>query len=337
MLTRFHKILIAVLAVQIVLALVMLTRGNDTAALRSHPVLAGFVPADVTRLQVFAAADKPAVDLVKRDGHWVIASSFDYPVDAARIDEVTAALGKMAAAAPIATQAARHAQLKVADTEFERKLVITAGGKDVTLYVGGAAGMQRNAVRLAGDDRVYAVSGVSAFSLPAEARSWALPEYVKVARDDIASVTIEHGATIAKLDKAADKWNVTLDGAPIALAKGETLDDQTIGRLADSASTLRLSAPADPKRDTSAKVATITIEKKASGTSSAAPIVIDVLADPAGYYVHQRALDHAAIVDKPDLDEVVGVARDKIVKPPPPPTTPPAGAGSGSAVPRPLH
>ena len=179
MLTRFHKVLIAALAVQLILAVIVLTRGDDSAALKEHPLIAGFDAAKVTRLQVFAGdsnkadAGKPdaakPIDLVKRDTSWVLASGFDYPVEQKKVDDVLSPIAKLAAAAPIATQAGRHKQLKVADTDFERKLVITAGGKDVTLFIGGPAGARRTAVRLGGDDRVYAVSGLTAFAVGSRA------------------------------------------------------------------------------------------------------------------------------------------------------------------------
>ena len=53
MLTRFHKILIAALAVQLVLAVIVLTRGDDSAALKEHPIITGFDAAKVTALKVF--------------------------------------------------------------------------------------------------------------------------------------------------------------------------------------------------------------------------------------------------------------------------------------------
>src|ERR1044071_3948152 len=152
MLTRFHKILIAALAVQLLLAVIVLTRGDDSAAQKEHPLVPGFDAAKVTRLQVFASdANKPEgsdaeakkpVDLVKRDANWVLASGFDYPVEQTKVNDVLSPIAKLAASAPIATQASRHKQLHVADDDFERKLVITADGKDLTLFVGGFAGPQ---------------------------------------------------------------------------------------------------------------------------------------------------------------------------------------------------
>ncbi|HEX7839109.1 MAG TPA: DUF4340 domain-containing protein, partial [Kofleriaceae bacterium] len=213
MLTRFHKILIAALAVQLVLAVIVLTRGNDSAALKQHPILAGFDAAKVTRLQVLAGdsgnqeAAKPEaakpIDLVKRDAGWVLASGFDYPVESAKVTDVLSPIAKLAAAAPIATQASRHKQLRVADTDFERKLVITAGGQDLTLYIGAPAGARRTAVRVGGDDKVYAVSGITASVIGGEPRQWIDPNYVKIPRDQVGKLVVQRDGQTVELSRSA--------------------------------------------------------------------------------------------------------------------------------------
>jgi hypothetical protein len=96
-----------------------------------------------------------------------------------------------------------------------------------------------------------------------------------------------------------------------------------------------MTAPADPKRDVSNPVMTITIDRKAAGTASPAPIVIDVVAnDDKTYYVRQRGLDRAVTVDKGRLDALVKLDRSKLVKAPPPkdagtPAIPGAPKGAG--------
>lgn len=348
MLTRFHKILIAMLCVQLVLAVIVLTRGDDRAALKEHPIVAGFDVAKVTGIQVFAGQAAKPVDLVKRDASWVLASAFDYPVDQAKITDVLAPIARLTAAAPIATQASRHKQLHVADADFERKLVITKDGKDITLYIGGSAGARRTAVRIGGDDKVFAVSGLSAASVGSEPRQWIDTSYVKIAPGEITKVFVQRDGKTVELARpapppapaeagsgsavpppAAEHWNVAVGGAPVTLASGESLDEAAIDRLVGAVATIELSSPADPKRDASKPTATITIERKPSGTSTPAPIVLDVVADDASYWVHDRSLSRAGLVDKARLDDVLGVNRDKLVKKPAPP--PPPVAGSGSA------
>ncbi len=367
MLTRFHKILIAVLAIQLVLVVIVLTRSDDNVALKEQPVVAGFDAAKVTRLQVFAGAGAGSdaakrIDLVKRDAGWVMASAFDYPVDEARVTDVLAPIGKASAAAPIATQAARHKQLHVADDDFERKLVITMNGKDLTLYLGGPAGARRTAMRRGGTNDVFAVSGISAGTISVEPRAWVGPGYVKVPVDEIARVIVQRGPATVELTRpaapaatgsagpgsagpgsagpgsaapVATASTATVGGAPIALAAGESLDVEAIDRLIAAAATIDPAAPADPKRDAAKPTATITIERKAAGAATPAQTVIDVIADGASYWVHDRGSPRAVLVDKARLDELVGVARDKLVKKPAPPApaTPPGGPGAQQGVP----
>ena len=59
MFTRFHKLMIAPLAVQIALAVVMRTRADEAAPLKEHPLLAGFDAATVTRIQIADKDGKP--------------------------------------------------------------------------------------------------------------------------------------------------------------------------------------------------------------------------------------------------------------------------------------
>jgi hypothetical protein len=325
MLSRFHKTLIALLVIQLGLAFLTLTRRDDSTVARPQPVLATFDAAKVTKLAVFVKDPvKPALEIDKRGDTWVVGSSFDYPVADTKVGDLLASIAKMSAASPIATQASRQKQLRVDDTEFERKLVITANGKDTTLFLGGQAGARRTAIRLGGDSRVFAVSGISPWSIGSEPRDWVDPSYVKIAKDDLAKITIDRGSNRAELERDGDHWKAKLGGAPIALEPGETIDLPALDRIADAASTIDLAAPADPKRDATTPTATITLVRKEQSGASAAPVVIDVIAEGTSYWVHDRALPRTVLVDKARLDDVVEVARDKLVKKPEPAKNPDA-------------
>lgn len=325
MLTRFHKILIALLAVQVVLAIVMLTRKDDSAAQKPVSVLAGFDAAKVTKIAVFAKdGTTPAVELAKQGSSWAVTSSYNYPATDSKVGDLLASLAKMAAPSPMSTQASREKQLHVDDAEFERKVVVTAGGKNTTIFVGNPAGSRRTAVRLGGDAKVYAVAGLSAWSIGSTPRDWVDTSYVKVPKDEIQSVTIDHDGTTTELDRDGDKWKASIGSAPIALATGETLDDAAIGRIVDATSSIDLAAPADPKRDASKPTATITITRKAATKTSAAPVVVDLIADGTSYWVHDRASPRAVMVDKAKLADVAEVTKNKLVKQPAPAPKPEA-------------
>ena len=366
MLTRFHKILIGLLALQLVLAAVILLRGEGPAIVKDAPLLAGFDAEKVTRVRVFAdGSDQPAVELVKKGAAWVVASHFDYPADPVKVKNALSPLAKVAAGEPIATSATRHKQLRVADKDFDRKLVIDAGGTETTIYTGGPAGARRTAVRL-GDDKVYAASGVSLFG--SEPSAFVSTKYVEVPAPEVARLVVQRGEHAIELERVAapaaapagagsgsgsaaappaETWKLSIDGAPVTLAAGESLDTEAIDRLVGEAAAIDLRAPGDPKRDASKPTATITIQRK----GAAQPIVLDAILEAApppaagasgpapiageSYWIHQRGLDRAIVADKSELAELVQADRDKLVKKPPPPA-PPAGAGSAANPPGPI-
>ncbi|MDX2092556.1 MAG: DUF4340 domain-containing protein [Kofleriaceae bacterium] len=325
MLTRFHKFALGLLAVQLVLAVVMLRTPDDAAAAKDKPLLPGFDVAKVTRVVVSSSQSTAPIDLVKRDGGWVLASHFDYPVDATKITDLLGPLAKMAAAAPIATSPNRHKQLRVANDDHERRLIVTIDGKEQTILLGGSAGARRTAVRLGNEERVFAVRGISAYSAGTEPRQWIDASYVKVPRDEISAITVQRGASTVELARASTSapWTASLDGAPVAPAAGESLDATAIDNLVTAASTIELAAPGDPKRDVATPTATITIARTSTTATSPAPVVIDVLLDGDRYWVRQRGADRAGLVDKHRLEPLLGVTRDKLVQSRP--QTPPKG------------
>jgi hypothetical protein len=331
MLTRFHKGLLVALVVQIGLLALVLMTGRDTGTLKEHALLPGFDAAKVTKLTISSSETKPAIELTKASSGWVVSSAYDYPVDDTRLTGLLGPLAKMSAAAPIATQAGRHKQLRVADDDYERKVVITADGKTATLFIGGSAGTRRNAVRFAGDDDVYAVTGVTPYLAGDEPRDWIAASYTSVGKDDLAKITIARAATKLEFTRgdATAPWALAIDGAGVT----EPLDTTAIDRLVNDATSIAATTPGDPKRDASKPAATITIEQRApkaddkSSTVTPSPVVIDVVDAGSQYWVKQRDLSRAVMVDKAKLDAVVQAAKDKLVKPP----AAGSGAGSGSA------
>ncbi|HVV82530.1 MAG TPA: DUF4340 domain-containing protein [Kofleriaceae bacterium] len=340
MLTRFHKILLGLLVIQVALAIFTTMRSGQAVPAKEKPLLAGYDAGKVTRLQVFANGATTPVDLVKKGDAWTVASAFNYPADASKVSEALSAIGRMEAAEPIATSAGHHRQLQVDDADFQRKLIVTADGKDLVVYLGGSAGPRRTAVRLDGP-KVWAVSGISTYTYGTDARAWVDPAYVKVPREEVAKVTVQKGTSTIELDRdptpappAAQPgeppppappvtFSVKLDGAAPTLAAGETIDTAAIDRMLDRATAIQLAAPADPNKAAASPTATITIEHQAAAgsTSTPAPTIIDVVADGDGYWVHERGSTKAAHVDKNNLDDLLNATRGTFVKAAPKPAT----------------
>jgi len=376
MLTRVHKILIGLLVVQVALVVVMSLRSDEPELVKDRPLLAGLDAAKVTRVRLFAGgADKPGVDLVRKGaGSWVVASHSDYPADAAKVKGLIEPLAKLAAGDPIATSSTRHKQLRVADRDFDRKLVLDVeGAGEKTIVIGGPVGSRRTAVRLGGDD-VYAATEAPTFV--AEPAGFVSTKYVDVPKAEIERVAIRRDQQLIELARVpaapppaplapapagggsgsaagsaaapapglpgenpagegsgsagapAETWSAMIDGAEVKPAAGESLDTDAIDRFVGQAALIELKTPADPKRDASKPTATITIHRK----KVEQPLVIDVIADGESYWIKQRDLDRAILVDKSRLADLVLIDRDKVVKKPPPPEPAPgAGDAPGSA------
>jgi hypothetical protein len=344
MLTRFHKIMIGLLVAQIALLVIVLAHGGEAGTRAPTPLLVAFDAAKVTHIQVATgdgSGSNAPLELAKHGDGWVLASAFDYPAETAKVSDLLTSLAKMAAAEPMATSAARHKQLRVADTDFVRKLVLTADGKDTTVFIGTQAGPRRATVRIAGDDRVYAVTGLSAGG-GLEPKWWIDDAYVRVPKDQITKIAVQTGGHSFELSRpiagggsaatapTPGPWSLALDGAPAVLAPGEKVDINAAARIANAVATIDVETPADPKRDASHPLATITLELAPADGKSPAPLVLDVLdSDQGHFWLHDRSRPAAAIVDAGALNSIVHVSRDTIVSKPPAPEH--TGSGSGSA------
>jgi hypothetical protein len=324
MFTKVNKILIGLLAVQLALVAVVYLRGDESHRTDEAALLPGFDAAKVTRVQVTARTGAP-LDLVKRGTGWVVASAFDYPADATAVTDALAPLAKVKIADPIATSPARHKQLAVADADAERKLTLTIDGKDTVIFVGGSSGIRRKAVRLGGEDRVYAATGASALAISNEPRDWVKRSYFQAPRDGVSKIELKLPArtvTLTRQDAAAPAgsgsavapapWVVTIDGA----TPKDELDASQVEAIASAVSSIDVDAPADPKRAVTTAAATITVTAK-DGTT-----VLDVVADGDRYWVKRRGAAEAITVNKAQLAAAVEASAATLAKKPPPPPAP---------------
>lgn len=342
---RVNKILLGALVAQLALLVLVWTSTGDSAPAKPQPVLAGFDVAKVTRLQVFpsktdesgATASPPVtpLDLVKRGQDWVVASSHDYPARPGAVVELLGKLGGLTHAGTIARGAARAKQLEVADDDYQRKLVVTADGKDVTVLLGGPIGGRQTALRVSPGPEVVAVSGLSAWAVDPALRSWVSPTYGEVARERISQVLVQRDGQDLQVAKDGAQWKVSLGGAPVALAAGEVIDAAAIDEVLGQVSMVELTSVADKKLTEGKPLATISVwasdptstpaagspsrgaapaGASAAGASVAPAMVLTVFEHQGNYVVERRGASHAVVVDGHRLRATVELSRAKLVK-----------------------
>ena len=346
---RTNKILAALLLVQLVLAVLLFLRSDENRIGKLEPLVEGLQADKVERIRVFDAyppakqetdepkkqagkPDQPAVELVKRGSDWQLASHFDYPADGSKVTEMLEKVTGIRTRGALASGKARQKQLEVADDNYQRKLVLTSGGKDVTLYVGASAGARQTSVRLAGSNDVHGASGLSAFAVGATPASWIDTAYFKVDKEQIASieVTNQNGTFILEPASAGGGWSVELNGKPVEVPAGSEIDKDMIDRVVSRISAMTMTEPGDPKRAIDKPKVTVMVRMKAdqppagAGADGGPPAVsqpgqeytvdIDDSGEKDKSFVKVRGSQHAALIHSLSVSDLVELSATKVVK-----------------------
>ena len=219
---RWIRILAIVLGVQVVLAGALMFRGDRLAPARTDAALvAGDVKgADKLSIDGPVSSDAAAkkteatrVELVKHDGGWIMPSNFDAPADAKKVETVLKQLADARRGLPIATTAQALDRFKVGEHDYERRIVVSQGGKVLaTVYLSAATGGRKANARTAQDSAVYNVD-MATYDLPTGAGDWLdktllARDASKVTRIEVAEagkppLTLQRPAPVAGASKDA--------------------------------------------------------------------------------------------------------------------------------------
>lgn len=355
---RLNKILLVVLLAQLALTALVWRSSTPEAPEPPRPLVAGFDATKVTKLVLHAdkssapgATTTPPLELVKRGEGWVVASSYDYPAQAAPILELLGKLGGLTHTGAIASSAARAKQLGVAEEDYQRKLVATLDGKEVTLLIGNPVGSRQTAVRLGGKSDIFAISGLSPWAVSTSLTTYVSTTYAEVPRDRVSKISIARAGQTLELVKDGAQWKASIDGTPLSLAAGESLDQAVIEEVLGQVSQVELSSVADPKVTLGNEKAVISVwttapepaagaagagAAAAAGAGSAAgsggavagaaapPASMPVSAAPhwvlavyeqeGKYLAQRRGASHAVMVETSRLGTIVELGRAKLVK-----------------------
>ncbi len=227
---RGMTILAVVLVLQLALALLLFIRRDPLAGVTSVTML---IPADAVRnadhlvIEAKGAAaaaangapgDSTRIELAKKNGAWVMPSSFDAPADGARVSALLDRLSALKRGLPIATSEAALKRFKVVDEDFERRLVLSANGKALaTVYFGSSPGLRKSDARFGTDKAVYTVD-LPTYELPTDSGAWLSGALLRDDTAKLAEIDIANGAAtglvsgrmqlvrVRGTDKQPDSW-----------------------------------------------------------------------------------------------------------------------------------
>ncbi|HUX74804.1 MAG TPA: DUF4340 domain-containing protein [Steroidobacteraceae bacterium] len=244
---RWIPILAALLGVQLLLAgALALRRGSVAGSPPDSPLLAAPI-GTADRIVIdgqSASGAAPAsahVELLKRNGAWVVHSAYDMPVAAAKIDHLMARLTSLRHGLAIAETANAQKRFKVSSGGFERRITLSRGGKTLAqVYFGESAGLRKSDARVGGERAIYAV-GLPSYQLPTDASDWFDDELLQVPADLLAEIDVggaqRPNVTLTRVlaaGKAPGPWSA----AP--LARGKQVDTAQVEALARAIGELRV-------------------------------------------------------------------------------------------------
>ena len=146
--------------------------------------------------------DGNLAELKSEGDAWLTAE--DFPVNVDRIDRLLERLDGLEHGLAVASSPGSAKRFEVSGDRFQRHLKLLNDGKPVAeFYLGTGAGARRNHVRLADQDKIYAVM-IGSYDLPAEIADWQDKDLLQIEVSEIQSIDLG-GLTIRRLERSENE------------------------------------------------------------------------------------------------------------------------------------
>ncbi len=210
--TKRNIFLLAILLLQIVLIGYMYRPGKETVA----PVVeffSGIEQDKVSRL-IITDNEQDSITLKRGEQGWTIEPD-GYPVNGIKADSLVGKLVSLKSTRLVARTASSRIRLKVDDETFEQKIkILIDDGKSYLIFLGASPGNNTIHVRLAGEDKVFLVKGLSSWEAPTENSAWWENRYVEMAPEELVEVELTNSHGSFKITKDKDNtWKNAESGA----------------------------------------------------------------------------------------------------------------------------
>jgi YD repeat-containing protein len=235
---RHNQILTIALAVQIVIAGLLLWRPWQAAAgSAAEPLVSGFTAANVARLTI-SDGDDNRIALAKQGDVWVLPEAGDYPVDSSKVAPLLEKLEELKTDRLVTQTSASHQRLQVANDDFSRLVEIELqDGTSHKIYLGSSAGGTSTHVRADDRNEVYLTNNLSSWDVNAQAASWIDPLYFTVPQTATVALVLENPNGTFEFEKEGEDW--VMQG----LAEDEKFNPNSLTSLLSQASSVQMTTP----------------------------------------------------------------------------------------------
>ncbi len=185
-----HRIIYAAMllfVVQIGLVVTMNMNDQSLDAFVANTNLLDF-DADSVDLVIITDSKGQQLEIKKQQASWLLPSKFSAPADKKQVEDFLDVLADLKQGMAVATTKEAAARFKVADIDFQHRIVVKQGEKVVVdLYTGSSPGFRQLHVRVSGHDEVVTVE-LSDYEFEPVVSNWINKNLVQVSQEKISNV-----------------------------------------------------------------------------------------------------------------------------------------------------
>jgi len=298
--------MMAVLGVQLILAIVLWSSGSDYTAFKAKEPLLAFDAAKVDQIEI-GESGASSVELTKQDGKWTVPSLLGFPADEAKVSGLLTKIAGLKKGWPVASSAEAAKRFKVTDAAHERLITLKSGGKESgKLFIGTSPAFKQAHARAGTGKNIYSVA-FATYDAGVRGEDWMDRSLLNIPQDQIASISIG-GVT---LDRKDGKF------ALAGLSEKEKPNETAIYRLVGALTYPAFDAVSGKGPDALAKVSHPDIEVTVKRTAGA-PVTLKYKKEEGGgaYLFTSSANSFLFRASEAAIEPVVKAKREELIEAP---------------------
>ena len=168
---RFNQILLAILALQVLIAGGIFVTGQPASPDELQSNLLTANKDEIDKI-IIAGNDHKQILLSKVNGQWQLPDYYQLSASQTRVNDMLDKLQTTKSGWPVATTQSSHQRFEVSENNFQKKVILANGDDErEVIYLGSSPGFRQLHIRKKGDDEVYAVK-LNSFDFQTESSDW---------------------------------------------------------------------------------------------------------------------------------------------------------------------
>jgi len=315
MIKNHHKILAAVLVVQVVLSVVVLWPRPTTAGQR-EPLFPNLTAEDVTTLTIEDDQGN-RIALEKVTGDWVVPDAGEYPAKSEEVESFLEKLTGLTTGRLVTTSDTSHKRLQVAADNFARRIAFDTGGSGAeTLYIGSSPQYGSVHFRLEGESETYLTSEVTTWDVNATPSAWIDTGYQSVEQDDVTRFTLENASGTFVFERGEGEGWALVEPE---MTDGEVLNETQVEAVLRRAANVSLKSPLGTEEEAAYGLDDPTAEVVLETPDKTVTLVVGAKdEDDGSYVVKSSESDYYVLVTTTNVTALVQNDRDAFIREPTP-------------------